>query len=156
MPIYEYRCRSCTKLSSFFVRSISSKLEPACAHCQSNQMERRMSSFATGKTVGSVHGNFSSGNEHRSPGYYNDPRNIGRNVEENFSRHGLKMPQPVRETIDAARDGNVPKGLDICPPQTHFRKAATPLWCIACTPSLSNAPIHPQPPTPCTACATWC
>ena len=113
MPIYEYRCRSCTKLSSFFVRAISSKLEPACAHCQSNQMERRMSSFATGKTVGSVHGNFSSGNEHRSPGYYNDPRNIGRGVEDAFTKFGRDMPQTMRENIDAARSGETPKGMDL-------------------------------------------
>ena len=70
-------------------------------------MQRRISSFALGKTG-------TSANQGASPlDYYRDPRNIGRNVEESFSRHGLKMPQPVRETIDAARDGNVPKGLDI-------------------------------------------
>ena len=107
MPIYEYRCQSCDEVSSFFVRSIGIDLEPNCQHCQSNQMQRRMSSFALGKTG-------TSANQGASPlDYYRDPRNIGRNVEESFSRHGLKMPQPVRETIDAARDGNVPKGLDI-------------------------------------------
>ena len=45
--------------------------------------------------------------------YYRDPRNTGRNVEESFSRHGVELPQSVRETIDAARDGQVPKGIDI-------------------------------------------
>jgi hypothetical protein len=45
--------------------------------------------------------------------YYRDPRNIGRNVEESFSHHGVELPQSVRETIDAARDGQVPKGIDI-------------------------------------------
>ncbi|HAI09308.1 MAG TPA: zinc ribbon domain-containing protein, partial [Dehalococcoidia bacterium] len=50
MPIYEYRCQSCDEVSSFFVRSIGIDLEPDCQHCQSNQMQRRMSSFALGKT----------------------------------------------------------------------------------------------------------
>ena len=67
-----------------------------------------MSSFATGKTVGSVHRNFSSGNEHRSPGYYNDPRNIGRGVEDAFTKFGRDMPQTMRENIDAARSGETP------------------------------------------------
>ena len=107
MPIYEYRCQSCDGVSSFFVRSVGTGLEPECKHCQSNQMQRRMSSFAMGKTRTSV-------NQGSSPlDYYSNPRNIGRSVEESFSRHGVEMPQPVRETIDAAREGNIQKGLDI-------------------------------------------
>ncbi len=117
MPIYEYRCRSCAKLSSFFLKSINpdviGKLEPICSHCESKDMERRMSSFAMCKTVASVHENFAPGNEHRSPGYYSDPRNIGRNVESAFSKYGMEMPRSVRDNIDAARSGETPKGLDL-------------------------------------------
>ncbi len=113
MPIYEYRCQACAGLSSFFLRSITSELEPVCSHCQSKDMERRMSSFAMGKTVGSVHESFAPGSEHRSPGYYSDPRNIGRNVESTFSKYGMEMPQSVRDNIDAARSGETPKGLDL-------------------------------------------
>lgn len=106
MPIYEYRCQTCGGISSFFVRSIGLNLEPECQHCQSNEMQRRMSSFALGKPQGSLRQSSMSD-------YYSDPGNIGRNVEESFSRHGVEMPQPIRETIDAAREGHVPKGLDI-------------------------------------------
>ncbi|MDA0263704.1 MAG: zinc ribbon domain-containing protein [Chloroflexi bacterium] len=113
MPTYEYRCLVCAKLSSFFVRSINSKLDPVCAHCQSKDMQRRMSSFAMGKTVGSVHENAAPGGERRSPEYYSDPRNIGRGVESAFSKYGVDMPQSVRENIDAARSGETPKGLDL-------------------------------------------
>ena len=45
--------------------------------------------------------------------YYRDPRNIGRNVEESFSRYGVDIPKPVRESIDAAREGHLPQGTDI-------------------------------------------
>lgn len=113
MPIYEYRCQDCAKLSSFFLRSINSELEPVCSHCQSKAMERRMSSFATGKTVASVHESFGPGSQHRSPDYYNDPRNIGRGVEEAFTKYGMDMPQTVRDNIDAARSGETPKGLEL-------------------------------------------
>jgi len=113
MPIYEYRCQACAEVSSFFLRSISSQIEPVCSHCQSEDMERRMSSFAMGKTVSSVHENFSSGSEHRSPDFYKDPRNIGRGVEAAFTKQGMPMPQSVRDNIDAVRSGETPKGLDL-------------------------------------------
>ena len=113
MPIYEYRCHACAKVSSFFLKSMNSKLEPVCSHCQSKDLERRMSSFALGKTVASVHESFGPGSEHRSPDYYSDPRNIGRGVEAAFSKYGMDMPQSVRENIDAARSGETPKGMDL-------------------------------------------
>jgi hypothetical protein len=72
-----------------------------------------MSSFAMGKTVSSVHEQFAPGSEHRSPEYYQDPRNIGRNVEAAFDKFGVDMPQSVRDNIDAARSGETPKGLDL-------------------------------------------
>ncbi len=72
-----------------------------------------MSSFAMGKTVGSVHESFGPGSEPRSPGYYNDPRNIGRGVEDAFAKYGMDMPQTVRDNIDAARSGETPKGMDL-------------------------------------------
>ena len=113
MPIYEYRCQACSEVSSFFLKSINSELDPVCSHCQSKDMARRMSSFAMGKTVASVHESFASGSQHRSPGYYNDPRNIGRGVEDAFSKYGMEMPSSVRENIDAARSGETPKGMDL-------------------------------------------
>lgn len=112
MPIYEYRCGNCGKVSSFFTRAINDPLEPVCAHCQSRHMQRRMSSFAMGKTTQSVHER-SPATGVPSPDYYSDPRNIGRHVEESFARYGMEMPKSVRDSIDAAREGEVPKGLDV-------------------------------------------
>jgi hypothetical protein len=66
-----------------------------------------------GKTVGSVHENYPSGSGTPPLEYYKDPRNIGRDVEESFTRHGVEMPKSVRNSIDAAREGELPKGLDI-------------------------------------------
>ncbi len=112
MPIYEYRCQACAKVSSFFLKSITCALEPVCCHCQDKAMERRMSSFAMGKTVTSVHESFGPGSERGSPDYYSDPRNIGRGVEAAFSKYGMEMPRSVRDNIDAARSGETSKVLD--------------------------------------------
>jgi hypothetical protein len=72
-----------------------------------------MSSFAMGRGSGGAREGSSSSSESTGLEYYRGPRNIGRNVEESFSRHGLDVPESVRETIDSARDGKLPKGMDI-------------------------------------------
>ena len=113
MPIYEYRCQACGTVSSFFTKSINAALEPVCQHCHSRDMQRRMSSFSMGKYAAAGHGAYSPGSGDSPLDYYKDPRNIGRNVEESFDRHGVAMPDSVRETIDAARQGQLPKGLDV-------------------------------------------
>ncbi len=111
MPIYEYRCQQCRAVESVFVRSISNHAAPACSACDAGVMERRMSTFAMGKTVAQVHEASPVGS--RSQEYYNDPRNIGRHVEESFAKHGVDMPDSVRQSIDSARSGEAPKGLDL-------------------------------------------
>ncbi|MCY4556310.1 MAG: zinc ribbon domain-containing protein [Chloroflexi bacterium] len=111
MPIYEYRCQQCRQISAIFVRSINSPLAPACRSCGSEDVERRMSTFAMGKTTSDVHGATPMDSSARD--YYSDPRNIGRHVEESFTRHGVDMPDSVRESIDSARSGEAPKGMDL-------------------------------------------
>ena len=114
MPIYEYRCQSCHKKSSFFVKSISTSLVAVCAHCQSKDMERVISSFAYHKSAQSLREE-SAGAPPFGAGmdYYKDPSNIGRHVEETFEQSGMEIPDSIRETIEAAREGEMPEGLDL-------------------------------------------
>jgi hypothetical protein len=95
-------------VSSFFTRSINTSLEPSCTDCQSRDMRRCISSFALGRTTQAAQESHSGPS---SPEYYSDPRNIGRHLEEGFRRYGMEMPQSVRDTIDAAREGELPKGI---------------------------------------------
>ena len=111
MPIYEYRCPDCRATESVFVRSISSHVAPPCPACGADAMERLMSTFAMGKTTAGVHEATPMGSSSRD--YYSDPRNIGRHVEESFAKHGVEMPDSVRQSIDSARSGEAPKGLDV-------------------------------------------
>ena len=102
MPIYEYRCVSCNEKSSFFTRSVSARVDPVCQQCGSEDMHR---------VISPVSFKMSSGTTDRMD-YYKDPANIGRNVENSFRRHDVDMPESVRKTIDDARRGKMPKGLD--------------------------------------------
>lgn len=111
MPIYEFRCVNCGKVSSFLTRSMGGALDPSCRYCQSRDMQRRMSSFSLGKTLRPVHQQYPSASP-SGRDYYSDPRNIGRHVEDSFKQYGMDLPQSVRNTIDAAREGDLPAGLD--------------------------------------------
>lgn len=46
MPIYEYRCEKCRKITSVLTTRISEKVEAVCAHCGGEKMSRLMSRFA--------------------------------------------------------------------------------------------------------------
>ena len=109
MPISEFKCRDCDHYSNFFTRSMSQAVEPTCGNCKSEQMDRIFSPFAHHRSAQSLHAESgSSGFD-----YYRDPRNIGRNVEDTFKRAGMDMPSQVKEKIDAARHGDVPKEVSI-------------------------------------------
>ena len=112
MPMYEYRCEMCGGMSSFLTKTINTAVEPVCAHWQETHMRRVISTFAMGKSGRPAQDNYSSGMGKPPPDYYRNARNIGRRVEDSFARHGAEMPESVRETIQAAREGDLPKGLD--------------------------------------------
>lgn len=50
MPIYEYRCHSCHRVSSRFFKVASAAAAVSCPHCGNAGPERIMSSFARGRT----------------------------------------------------------------------------------------------------------
>ena len=43
MPIYEYRCEDCGKISEFLLMRIDEKFKPQCKRCQSKKMSRVLS-----------------------------------------------------------------------------------------------------------------
>jgi putative FmdB family regulatory protein len=46
MPIYEFQCEKCRKVSSVLTTRISEKVKAVCAHCGGTRMKRLMSRFA--------------------------------------------------------------------------------------------------------------
>jgi putative FmdB family regulatory protein len=46
MPIYEFYCKRCHTIYSFFARSTNQKAEPACPKCGLKKLDRKMSRFA--------------------------------------------------------------------------------------------------------------
>jgi putative FmdB family regulatory protein len=46
MPIYEYRCQSCKKISSFLLLRATEEIEPYCNACGSKEVKRQVSRVA--------------------------------------------------------------------------------------------------------------
>lgn len=108
MPIYEYTCRACSRLTSAFVRNAAKETAPACQHC-GGKTARVFSRFAVGRSAKSARADF--GKTPRSGEDYTDPRQIGRWVEKKFDDYGMDLPGEAREMIDAARDGDLPDAV---------------------------------------------
>jgi putative FmdB family regulatory protein len=48
MPIYEYRCKQCGKVSEKFVRASQEEESLSCAFCGHEELERQFSCFFSG------------------------------------------------------------------------------------------------------------
>jgi putative FmdB family regulatory protein len=46
MPIYEYQCGGCSRVSSFLVRNVGEHRTPACPRCGAQEMSRVLSRFS--------------------------------------------------------------------------------------------------------------
>jgi putative FmdB family regulatory protein len=107
VPIYEFRCSSCGKITSHFTRKIDTAVAPPCEHCGNSSTSRMMSKFGRTYSRADImekYGDPSAG----GPDAYRDPRQIGTWVEKKFDEYGMDLPEGAREMIDAAREGEFP------------------------------------------------
>jgi len=109
MPIYEFRCADCKKVTNYFTRKIDTEVRPPCEHCGSPNTSRMMSKFGrtyTRQDILEKYGDPSAGRG--GPEDYRDPRQIGTWVEKKFEEYGMDLPEEARTMIDAAREGEFP------------------------------------------------
>lgn len=109
MPIYEYRCQECAKLSSILVRSPKTAAAPVCQHCGGTRLKKVISRVGRLKTQSDIAQEYGTP---RPGDAYSDPRQIGTWVERRFESYGMDLPEETRRMIDAAREGELPKPLD--------------------------------------------
>ena len=108
MPIYEFICQDCTKLTSVFVRTVNSEVSATCSHCGSARMKRAVSRVSIGRTEAQIMEQYGMPEPGQGPDAYKDPRQIGRWVEKRFDEMGMELPPEARTMIDAAREGEFP------------------------------------------------
>ncbi len=107
MPIYEYKCRKCGRLTSVFQKTIDSAPDARCRACGSKRLERSVSAFAYHRSESTALAGY--GDEPKRLEDYKDPRHIGLWTERKFKESGIEMPEEARKMIDAAREGELPE-----------------------------------------------
>ncbi len=109
MPIYEFSCQDCSRLTSVFVRNVSTQYEGACSNCGSKALKRAISRVAYHRTGQQIMDDYGVPDPAAGPDAYKDPRQIGRWVEQRFEQMGMDLPAEARTMIDAAREGEFPE-----------------------------------------------
>jgi len=109
MPIYEFTCEDCSRLTSIFVRNVNAEYEAKCQHCGGANLKRAVSRVAYHRTEQQIMEQYGTPEPGAGPDAYKDPRQIGRWVEQRFEQMGMELPQEARTMIDAARQGEFPE-----------------------------------------------
>ena len=99
MPIYEYECQGCRRRVSLLIRTLHPAEAPRCPRCNSAELSRLMSRFAT---VKSEDARLDSLSDPSSFGDLdeNDPRSVAQFVK----KMGSEMGEDLGPDLDAAMD----------------------------------------------------
>ena len=108
MPIYEFLCGDCRRITNHFTRKAGTGVEVPCEHCGSESTQRLVSNFARTYSRADVLERYGDPGVDGAAADIRDPRQIGSWVEKRFEGYGIDMPESAREMIDAAREGDLP------------------------------------------------
>lgn len=106
MPIYEYRCDDCGRVTSHLVLHTAQDTPPACRACSSRQMRRIMSSFAYHRSEASRLAEFDT-SAARGADFYKDSRNVGLWAKKRAQDMGVDLGAQFDETVEKARTGKI-------------------------------------------------
>ena len=102
MPIYEYQCRTCGKISSLLILKTEEEKKISCSHCQKPNLERIMSRFTVHKTEAQRLAEFDP-RAHKDDSFYKDSRNIGLSAKKRMQELGVDLGSNLDETVEKAR-----------------------------------------------------
>lgn len=111
MPIYEYRCNNCGKVSSLLVRSYEAPENLTCSRCGRRDLRKLVSRFAVLKSEESRleeladPSNFADVDE-------NDPRSVARWARKMSSQLGEDLGDDFNEMVERMEAGEMPDDLN--------------------------------------------
>ena len=109
MPIYEYRCHTCRKRTSIFVRSIGATVSPRCEHCGSAKLSRLISRVAVARSSGSP----DDFDESMLAGVdESDPRSMARFARRMRDQMGEDLGPEFDQAIEQMEAGQLPDEED--------------------------------------------
>ena len=110
MPIYEYECAACAKMSSHVVMSSRRRRPPACPVCGAARLKRVMSSFAVVSSEASRLAEFDT-SKPRDESFYRDSRNVGLWAKKRAQQMGVDLGSKFDDTVERARTGKLVKDM---------------------------------------------
>jgi putative FmdB family regulatory protein len=112
MPIYEYECRSCRRITSALILKKEEEAAVRCTHCGGGRLTRVLSRFALHKTESQRLKEFDA----RAPQpdtFYKDRRNIGLWAKKRARELGADLGSGFDEVVEKARTADSPEDLDL-------------------------------------------
>ena len=124
MPIYEYRCEECGRITSTLVLSkledrrrksgekMKDEQEARCSHCGGGRLIRILSRVSVHKTESQRLKEFNTGAP-RDESFYRDSRNVGLWAKKRAQELGTDLGPQLDETIEKARSGKILEDYDV-------------------------------------------
>ncbi|HBE45103.1 MAG TPA: FmdB family transcriptional regulator [Deltaproteobacteria bacterium] len=110
MPIYEYICSQCHRISSFLLLRASERLEPYCTSCGSKKVTRVLSHVSVIKSE-----------ERRIEGLL-DPHNLSgldENDPRSIEKFMKKMDGPLKDEIGEGFDEAMEEAMNVSTPNAE-------------------------------------
>jgi len=106
MPIYEYECLACGKLTSALIMKAGEEAELLCKHCQGRDLKRVISRVVWHKTEEQRLAEFNT-RARQDDSFYRDDRNIGMWAKKRLKEMNVDLGPQMDETIEKARSGKI-------------------------------------------------
>ena len=110
MPIFEYECARCGRISSHVMLGSRRVAHPECPGCGSTRTRRVMSRFAVVESESSRLNNFDT-SKPRDESFYRDSRNVGLWAKKRAKQMGVDLGAKFDATVEKARSGKLIKEL---------------------------------------------
>jgi putative FmdB family regulatory protein len=110
MPIYEYECARCGRISSHVVLGSRRRERVACPSCGAGKMRRVMSSFSVVESENSRLANFDT-SKRPDESFYRDSRNVGLWAKKRAKEMGVDLGSKFETTVENARSGKLIKEM---------------------------------------------
>jgi putative FmdB family regulatory protein len=115
MPIYEYLCQECRRISSFLILNPNEPFNPVCKHCGGHSLNR---------VISRVHVRLSEETRMErlaDPGAWsgldeNDPKSVAKMLKKMGQEMGEDFPGEVDEIVEEAmesQEGDAPADTDL-------------------------------------------
>lgn len=112
MPVYEFRCQDCQRLVRLsFSTAEYGKAKPACPHCRSKKLKRRIGRIALAKSEDTRMDSVMD--ESALAGLdEDDPKSIGRFMRKMSREMGEDLGDEFDEVVDRLESGESPESIE--------------------------------------------